>query len=189
MPAFLPATLPAVQQAVVKLAAPGARLWAHACSNHVPDVCIASMLRLHCSADALLPPSCPASPARARQALAELESLQRLAPGEPSVAFQMGKLYKRLGNLTVRVRPARSGSVRYCDWLVVRGVPVDSTAPHGGAAGGGGGGRRRAGDGLCAGAMHRTTLYCMWQLYLLLPPPLTRPCRTVGGPRTSPAVP
>lgn len=39
------------------------------------------------------------------QALSELEALQRVAPGEASVAFQKGKLYKRLGNMTVGGEP------------------------------------------------------------------------------------
>ncbi|EFJ42998.1 hypothetical protein VOLCADRAFT_66436 [Volvox carteri f. nagariensis] len=42
-----------------------------------------------------------ASLERIGEALAELEALQRMAPGEASVAFQMGKLFKRLNNRTV----------------------------------------------------------------------------------------
>ncbi|GFR53134.1 hypothetical protein Agub_g15851, partial [Astrephomene gubernaculifera] len=37
---------------------------------------------------------------RVQEALSELQALQRVAPGEASVAFQMGKLYKRQNNLT-----------------------------------------------------------------------------------------
>jgi hypothetical protein len=57
------------------------------------------------------------------QALAELEALQRMAPGEASVAFQMGKLFKRLNNRTVRVgrRCAASGRDGAC-WQHLRCV-------------------------------------------------------------------
>ncbi|GLI65921.1 hypothetical protein VaNZ11_009574 [Volvox africanus] len=41
-----------------------------------------------------------ASLERVQEALDELAALQQMAPGEASVAFQMGKLYKRLNNRT-----------------------------------------------------------------------------------------